>query len=293
LSFVGAAIVISVLWLASNVGAGGPAETPTPRDWGRALGHMDANLIRESSGIDKSDQYDGIYWTHSDSGNTAELFAVRLDGTIVARIPVFEAINLDWEDIAVDGGFIYVGDIGNNFGLLSTRTIYQFVEPNPNAAKIQPIKPVKVVRYQFPAAAFDAESLIVRGESLWVIRKAGPGASTLFKLVPTNETICTLAPVQELREVGLTGADLSPDGRSLAVTSTWLLGVYPVNEDLTFRAGEKPLYVRYPFGGGVEACCFDGEDVIVTAESGAIHRVPRHIIDTQRPFEPRQKPSSR
>ena len=33
-----------------------------------------------------------------------------------------------------------------------------------------------------------------------------------------------------------------------------------------------PMQVRYP-GGSIEACCFDGEDVILASEKGNIYRI--------------------
>jgi hypothetical protein len=255
--------------------------------WAPPIGQLDTAVIPESSGIDKSARYDGIYWTHNDSGNPAELFAITLDGKIVARIPVLDAPNLDWEDIAVENGFVYVADIGNNFGWFAGRTIYKFAEPDPYSPA--QVRPIASYHYGFPDKAFDAESLITRGEDLFIIRKAGPRASTLFKLTPNGHGGFVPTAVQEFDSTGITGADLSPDGRVLAVTSVWLLTCYPVNPDLTIRKDEKPRYVRYPFGGDVEACCFDGTDVVLSSESGAIRRVPAEVIETQKPFERAKK----
>ena len=77
-------------------------------------------LIPEASGIVKSRRYPGIFWVHNDSGNPPLLFAVRGDGRIVRQFRL--AIpNIDWEDIAIDDqGHLYLGDIGNNTGLLPT-----------------------------------------------------------------------------------------------------------------------------------------------------------------------------
>ena len=95
------------------------------------MGRFDARAIPEASGIVKSRRHPGIFWVHNDSGNAPLLFAVRGDGRIVRRFRL--AIpNLDWEDIAIDDqGHLYLGDIGNNTGLLRVRTIYQLDEPDP------------------------------------------------------------------------------------------------------------------------------------------------------------------
>ncbi|MBX6313017.1 MAG: hypothetical protein IRY99_08905, partial [Isosphaeraceae bacterium] len=88
------------------------------------LGRMDHPAIREASGIVKSRRHRDLFWVHSDSGNPPLLFAVRRDGTLVRTYRV-AAPNLDWEDIAADNeGHLYLGDIGNNDGLLPLRAIY-------------------------------------------------------------------------------------------------------------------------------------------------------------------------
>src|SRR5262245_15366788 len=96
-------------------------------------GRFDPRAIPEASGIVKSRRHPGIFWVHNDSGNAPLLFAVRSDGRVVRRFRL--AIpNLDWEDIAIDArGHLYLGDIGNNTGLLRVRTIYRIDEPDPSS----------------------------------------------------------------------------------------------------------------------------------------------------------------
>src|SRR6516162_8607570 len=96
-----------------------------------SLGRFDPRAIPEASGIVKSRRYPGIFWVHNDSGNPPALFAIRRDGTIVREFRV-AAPNVDWEDIAADDqGHLYLGDIGNNGGLLAIRGIYRIDEPDP------------------------------------------------------------------------------------------------------------------------------------------------------------------
>src|SRR5206468_8997829 len=95
--------------------------------------------IREVSGIVASRRHPGVFWVHNDSGNAAALFAVRRDGSLVREYAV-KAPSLDWEDIAVDdAGHLYLGDIGNNAGLLPIRTIYEIDEPDPELEAKAPL----------------------------------------------------------------------------------------------------------------------------------------------------------
>ena len=79
------------------------------------VGQLATAALCEASGIVKSRKYEGLYWTHNDSGNPATLFAIREDGSVVARVPVSGARNSDWEDLALDeAGTLFIGDIGDN-----------------------------------------------------------------------------------------------------------------------------------------------------------------------------------
>src|SRR3954463_4778166 len=98
------------------------AVAPTPLE---PLGRFDLRVLPEASGIVKSRRHPGIYWVHNDSGNSPSLYAIRRDGTIVREFRL-SVPNVDWEDIAVDDeGHLYLGDIGNNGGLLGLRAVYR------------------------------------------------------------------------------------------------------------------------------------------------------------------------
>ncbi len=82
------------------------------------LGRLSDPTIRETSGIVKSRKHADVFWILSDSGNPPAIHAIRRDGRVLASYRV-AAPNVDWEDIATDdAGHLYLGEIGNNGGLL-------------------------------------------------------------------------------------------------------------------------------------------------------------------------------
>jgi hypothetical protein len=89
------------------------------------------------------------------------IFAIRGDGRIVRQFRL-EVPNIDWEDIAIDDhGHLYLGDIGDNTGLLPVRAIYRIDEPDPGVPAGQPLKASAISFYSMPRASrFDAESLV-------------------------------------------------------------------------------------------------------------------------------------
>lgn len=88
-----------------------------------------ANLpatVNETSGL--------IYFnnqlvTHNDSGNTPELYEISTtDGAVLRTVTLTNATNVDWEDLAQDDTYIYVGDIGNNNGNRTNLKIYRILK---------------------------------------------------------------------------------------------------------------------------------------------------------------------
>ena len=106
-----------------------------------AIARIQNDAITESSGIVRSRHHAGIYWTHNDSGDTARIFSLRLDGTShnprepdrpYGGILFLDAGNVDWEDIATDDrGNLIIGAFGNNANARRDLAVYLFPEPVP------------------------------------------------------------------------------------------------------------------------------------------------------------------
>jgi hypothetical protein len=79
----------------------------------------------ESSGLQMAGNY---LWSFNDGSNTPALY--RIDTTtnaVLQRVILSGAANIDWEDIAFDGTYFYIGDVGNNLnGARTDLKIYKF-----------------------------------------------------------------------------------------------------------------------------------------------------------------------
>ncbi len=81
------------------------------------------NRVRESSGLIK---VDNRLWTFNDSGGRAELYQIsERNGHIVKTLKIKNARNRDWEDIAYDESYVYIGDTGNNKGNRRDLKVYK------------------------------------------------------------------------------------------------------------------------------------------------------------------------
>jgi hypothetical protein len=242
------------------------------------LGQFDAKAIPEASGIVKSRRFAGIFWVHNDSGNVPLLFAVRRDGKIIRQYRL--AIpNLDWEDIAIDDqGNLYLGDIGNNTGLLRTRVIYRIDEPDPSSPKIpdRPLAAAAAVSYALPASnRFDSEGLFFDRKKAILVTKYRDGREAELFAVPmepasppptSRPVVIPIDPMGRLPGFTepATGASLSEDRTLLAVCSYAVTRIY--------RRGELPAWqlmaeVRYD-AMPIEGITWDGRDLILAAEEG-------------------------
>ena len=243
------------------------------------LGRFDLHALPEASGIVKSRRHPGIFWVHNDSGNPPALFAIRRDGTVVREFRL-EVPNVDWEDLAADEeGHLYLGDIGNNGGLLALRAVYRLDEPDPARPAVDPLK-VSASTFYFLARdnRFDAEGLFYESGTgaAVVVSKRFDGREAELFTVPFKPPAPLLRPATP-RRIGTlpgfvepaTGASLSADGLMLAVCSSAVTRIYE-------RQGDSPWQplaeVRYePLE--VEGITWDGGDLILVSEGRGIDRI--------------------
>jgi len=251
------------------------------------LGTLDQRRIPEASGIVKSRRYPEIFWVHNDSGNPPLLFAIRRDGRIVRQFRV-EVPNIDWEDIAIDDqGHLYLGDIGNNGGLLPIRVIYRVDEPDPAGTEDRPLRASAANFYAFPTKEhFDAEGLIYdRGTAILVTKYFDRRPAELFTV--SFETPSPLSRPARPQSIGrlpgftepATGAALSDKRDLLAVCSSDVTRIYQRDGSGRWRLLSL---VRYP-ARQIEGIAWDGRDLVLVAEGGGLYRLAETTWKRPRP----------
>jgi hypothetical protein len=242
------------------------------------LGRLDHPAIREASGIVQSRRYPGVFWVHNDSGNPPALFAVKRDGSLV-REYVVAVPNVDWEDIATDNaGHLYIGEIGNNDGRLPLRAIYRIDEPDPSQPAQGPLPVTLSTFYTFPPKGrFDAEGLYIDGGRAIVVSKRFDEREAELYAIPLDPPAPLFRPALPERIGTLprfvepaSGADLSSDGRRLAVCSASVARVYQKDGGGGWTLIGEARYQAE----GIEAICWDGLDLIIAGEGRGIYRIP-------------------
>jgi hypothetical protein len=138
----------------------------------------------------------------NDGGNKPKLYLMNLKGKVTKTITVLDVKNKDWEDIAIDKEYIYIGDIGNNSNKRTSLKIYKVKIEDVLKKKEVKAKEIKFnygEQTAFPPSAdsmfFDAEGMTIYNDSIWVFtkdRSTSPnGFSSIYKIPTTPGTyIC-------------------------------------------------------------------------------------------------------
>ena len=133
--------------------------------------------VKESSGLLL---YNNQYWTFNDSGNDACIYALdKQNHEVIQRICIKNAQNIDWEAICADSNFIYLGDIGNNFGSRSLLNIYRLkkvdIPKKGNAEVFADVISFSYKNFKAPKtkeySEFDAEAMICVNDTLLIFSK--------------------------------------------------------------------------------------------------------------------------
>ena len=178
--------------------------------------------IDESSGLARKGEN---LWTLNDSGNTATLFKLNINGQLLGSYTISGTENVDWESLAHDEKFIYIADTGNNFNRRNLFTIYRvewrnIERKNPEVDSIT-FSYADHVRGKPRSHNFDAEALAIRGDEIWLFTKnRGDLHSNLYRF-PKDPGHYDVSPTQALPVDSLvTAADIHPKTGELLLVST-------------------------------------------------------------------------
>lgn len=305
-----AAVLLAACAGSASTLAQPPAGTPlAPPVYARVT----AEPLREMSGIVKSPGRDNVYWVHNDSGDSARIFAIDGEGksilptysrfTAYGDIPedgkkqwqgfeVLYADNVDWEDIAADQNYLYVGDVGNNGNARQDLAIYLISNIDPTAstrsAVIQKLPVAYADQNRFPPEQwhFDSESLFASDGTVYLITKHREGrgnrwepGANLYRLDTrfTDKPNLLTKIDSHAAIVAATGAGLSPDGQTLAVVSYGRLWLFsrPSTGDKWLSAPSR----SWPFDNDVmrqvEAVTWmDNDTLLLSNEQRDLFKIP-------------------
>ncbi|WP_269524652.1 hypothetical protein [Coraliomargarita parva] len=266
---------------------------------------FESKEINESSGIVKSKTWPDVYWTHNDSLDAARIFAVDSEGRTILPdwfeweykgLQILDAVNADWEDIAVDdAGNLAIGAFGNNGNARRDLAIYLLREPNPRAVVNTRI--AKQIRFRYPDQSeyppldmnFDAEALFYAYGHYHILSKHRSNRSTkLYRfdsMNPIEENVLTLTEHFEIDGM-VTAADFDAEKELLAVLTYNSLWLFETKQGELLGGPHHRILLEGT--KQAEAVCFDGDTLIVTNEQAELFRFEIEAILAAPPVTEKQ-----
>ena len=181
---------------------------------------LSSDLI-ETSGLI---YFDGKLVTHNDSGDNPNLYEINTaDGTVTRTVTISNATNIDWEDIAQDDDYIYIGDFGNNNGTRGDLIIYVISKADFNS---QTSVTADSIEFQYAEQIdftshpkdtdFDCEAMVVVGDSILLFTKNWVNDKTNLYKLPKTAGFYTVSISDSLNAQGtVTGATYNTEKNTI------------------------------------------------------------------------------
>lgn len=132
--------------------------------------------LEEISGLEQIN--DTLFVAFNDGGDKPMVYLISEGGKISKKVEIANASNKDWETIARDAEYLYIGDIGNNNNTRKDLKIYR-IRIEEVLSKSSLNADVININYKeqtlFPPSEdslfFDAEGMTIYNDSLWIFTK--------------------------------------------------------------------------------------------------------------------------
>ena len=226
--------------------------------------------IEETSGLIK---LDNKLWTLNDSGGRPALYQIdERSGRIVKTFTIPNASNKDWEDIAYDDTYVYIGDMGNNRGNRKDLKIYKIPRAslrNQKSARAEVIyfkySDQKDFRSKPQKNNYDCEAMVAYHGKLYLFSKNWQNQKTRLYELSTIAGRRQAKYISSFNIQGMvTGATINTELDILLLTTyssllsvnVWAFTNYRGNN--FFNGNTKRLNLRPSLQGQVEGVTFVG-----------------------------------
>ena len=197
-------------------------------------------VVNESSGLLN---LDGELWTHNDSGGLPALYRIDpQNGSVIKTVQIENATNVDWEDLAADYQYVYIGDFGNNYGNRTNLKIYRISRV---ALDISTSVPAETISFSYSDQTswdphlnqndYDCEAFISFNGSLYLFSKDWVDHKTRVYQLSSQPGTYVAQYMSTFNAQGLvTAAGLLPSGvlvlqgyTTTLTPFTWILQQFP------------------------------------------------------------------
>ena len=169
--------------------------------------------------------HNNLFWVINDSDCLPELLAYNRQGELKKTIHISNAQNIDWEDMAEDDKYIYIGDFGNNRGARKDLRVLRVLKsdmPSKTEVKVDSISFAWADQENFKKRNmkhdFDCEAFFAYGDSLYFFTKNWANKKTRLYSMSKLPGDYKLKPIAEFdTDFMVTGADITADGKTVAL----------------------------------------------------------------------------
>ncbi|MEX0312772.1 MAG: hypothetical protein AB3N18_01240 [Allomuricauda sp.] len=221
-------------------------------------------------------------WLIEDNGNKDHIYSINLKGQLIKDYKVKNAKNNDWEDLAKDeNGNIFIGNFGNNDNDRKNLSIYKI--PNPDKEKGDAVE-AEQIKFSYPEQKkfppkkskllYDCEAFFYKNGFLYLITKNRvrpyTGKALIYKVPAVKgsykaELVGEFASCTNQKFCSITAADISPDGKKVALLSSgriWLFSNFS-GDDFT-KGIQQVIDVKHRTQQ--ESICFLDNSTLLVAD---------------------------
>lgn len=149
-----------------------------------------SDSIKETSGLLF---FDGLFWTHNDDSDTT-LYGLDNSGKIKRKITLQGVENKDWEAIAQDSSYLYIGDFGNNYSgnrkdlriLKIDKTSFLQQQPIIEQISFSYSNQLDYSTQKNNHTDFDCEAFVVIKDSIYLFTKQWNSKATSLYSIPNQ-----------------------------------------------------------------------------------------------------------
>jgi hypothetical protein len=210
-------------------------------------------------------------------------------------VPVAGTINIDWEEIAQDESYLYIGDFGNNVN--GNRKNLQILRVDKNSINAASMK-VDTIQFSYetqidfsPTGSnntnYDCEAFVVTKDSIYLFTKEWvSNQCSIYRLPKTPGTYQAKFESKHDVQGLITGATYLPDSRLIALCGynqtlqpfIYLLYDFPGNA--FFKGNKRKLNLTLPFHQVEAIATRDGLNYFLTNEafSQSVISVPQKFL---------------
>ncbi|WP_306567957.1 T9SS C-terminal target domain-containing protein [Flavobacterium lindanitolerans] len=240
----------------------------------------------------------GMLWTHNDSGEPVLFSLDTATGKIIEKYLLPGVANNDWEDLAQDEDYFYLGATGNNTEKKDTVEIlrigkHDLIRQKPSIEKIRFTWPETLTDGKRKKINFNCEAITVVGDSLYLFTKEQKRGRRTRIFTLSNRPGLSVAKYKSTLKtrILITGVSYDSGTKQLVLCGYNLLLrpfllVFPETENHDFFGGNmKQIKLRIPFHQVEGVATSDGKRYYAINEKWHLYffhtRQKLHVIELE------------